>query len=809
MPVVLNPGAQPDFAPSKDPGQGPIYLPNVNQLRGTNSLEAVVTLNSLTLNTLVQFTVGTDLLFFKLLPNAADTSIPNIEVAPLDYNATTNNVHWRLVGGFGINLMAAARVTNSGNISIPNNLNTALTFDTSRFSSGEWDSTTNPSRITCLVDGIYNISASVTFAANASGTRKLAIRKNGSNEIASSAPVGTSTSAGTASTVDLVASTTAKLVAGDYVEMTVLQTSGGDLNVLQSDQKSPEFSAVRLSSLTPVESDPTIPVTDTTGVANEVQDLSLTDAGWYRIWQGAYPSSGSFQITRLLQGDGQTSDTLVDFTIIAGSPEGVINIKRNAIPTVTSPSIDGVRVSHLASAVLSYVDVHITRAGLWQIVHREDDLNFLAAPFIVPDDLLTPGLADAVLSYALKPNVTGGSGVMDFPEWDVNGGLFAKPQTNNWAAWTGTPNRAAVDTATGTLTNALQHLKALIDDLISIGILPVGLPATMLYSDMLSLASYLVSENVVANLTDIFRVSVAPDTTAQAIYVPFGTLNSHTRYFMQGYSWSTANGRVEWSTFWGTWTIYNEAGTRLYHSGGTEANPWNVVQWKDEGASNVSVTTVAPNIPMTYNLLTDTHTAMIITGTTANAWDGLYLRVADVGGKRSYSLVGTGTNGKRIEWAGGGGGIWTIRDNSSTYATESDGGSPTYPDQVTSWSASVAMNGVNASELMAGVTIGGNATYNGQYVPVKGAYDNLGGKKLIYRRLDGAYYIEEAGSFAWSILNGISGTVLLSSNSPGYFPWNADWSVVGLTAQKSLIASPGWTAGSAFPSLNTTGNWHL
>jgi len=35
-----------------------------------------------------------------------------------------------------------------------------------------------------------------------------------------------------------------------------------------------------------------------------------------------------------------------------------------------------------------------------------------------------------------------------------------------WTQWTGTASRATVDTATGTLTNALQAIKALIDDLV-------------------------------------------------------------------------------------------------------------------------------------------------------------------------------------------------------------------------------------------------------------------------------------------------------------------------------------------------------
>jgi len=341
----------------------------------------------------------------------------------------------------------------------------------------------------------------------------------------------------------------------------------------------------------------------------------------------------------------------------------------------------------------------------------------------------------------------------------------------------------------------------LIDDLVEVGIVRVGLAASMTYADMLNLDAGLVSENVVANISDIFRVSVSPNADTLGIYVPVGTFNSHTSYKMQGHGWSSANGRCEWSTTWSTWTIYKEDGTRLYHSAATEASPWLVAQWKDEAAANVAVTTIAPNIPMTYNALTDTHTAQVIDGTTA--FNGLYLRVTDVNSRRSYKLVGTATNNKRIEWSGT---AWLIKDDSSTFAT--GGENVTYPDQVSSWSTATdtpRLLGINAISLMDGVLIGGGA-YNGRYVPVKGAYNNLGGRKLIYRRVDGAYYIENDGT-KWSILDGIAGTVQVSSQNDGRFPWNANWS--GLTAQQNNIASPGWVANTTFPALNTTGNWHI
>ena len=121
------------------------------------------------------------------------------------------------------------------------------------------------------------------------------------------------------------------------MELVALQNSGGNLSVLQSSQYSPEFAAVRLSPFSdlPVFSQPPtggVPPNFTTppGVTDTQKTFSITDIGWYRIWSGQYPNSTSFNIKRSDNGDGQTSDTVVDATIIADSPEGIINISRNA-----------------------------------------------------------------------------------------------------------------------------------------------------------------------------------------------------------------------------------------------------------------------------------------------------------------------------------------------------------------------------------------------------------------------------------------------------------------------------------------------
>jgi hypothetical protein len=90
---------------------------------------------------------------------------------------------------------------------------------------GMWSSSVNPSRITIQRAGYYHCVANVTFAASATGDRELYFVKNGAGVIgrqsAKSATLVTSQS--TAAILELVA--------GDYLEVFVNQTSGGALNI--------------------------------------------------------------------------------------------------------------------------------------------------------------------------------------------------------------------------------------------------------------------------------------------------------------------------------------------------------------------------------------------------------------------------------------------------------------------------------------------------------------------------------------------------------------------------------------------------
>lgn len=82
-------------------------------------------------------------------------------------------------------------------------------------------------RLTVPLDGWYTFTAYASFAANATGIRGAKIRQGGSTTLAVDR-----VSAASAGTTELTVSTgPVSLSATNYVELTVEQTSGGNLNV--------------------------------------------------------------------------------------------------------------------------------------------------------------------------------------------------------------------------------------------------------------------------------------------------------------------------------------------------------------------------------------------------------------------------------------------------------------------------------------------------------------------------------------------------------------------------------------------------
>ena len=138
----------------------------------------------------------------------------------------------------------AARVTRSSAQSIPDSLNTNLAFDQERYdTAGVHDNATNNSRLTAPVTGIYAVTAQFTWGGSAgTGCRFAGVMKNGSTLIARSQQLPGDD--------DENITTQVRLAAGDYVEVLVLQTSGGSLTVAANgiaQQFTPEFSMTWLA----------------------------------------------------------------------------------------------------------------------------------------------------------------------------------------------------------------------------------------------------------------------------------------------------------------------------------------------------------------------------------------------------------------------------------------------------------------------------------------------------------------------------------------------------------------------------------
>lgn len=135
------------------------------------------------------------------------------------------------------------KVYNSANISVPNNTETALTFDTELWDTdGMHDTVSQTERLTCVTAGKYYIHACVEFAAGNTGYRLLSIRLNGSTYLAR-----IKVQAATSSQPTILAlSTEADLVAADYVELTAWHTQGSAINAVYAAAYSPNFGMRRL-----------------------------------------------------------------------------------------------------------------------------------------------------------------------------------------------------------------------------------------------------------------------------------------------------------------------------------------------------------------------------------------------------------------------------------------------------------------------------------------------------------------------------------------------------------------------------------
>lgn len=132
-----------------------------------------------------------------------------------------------------------ARVYNSANISCTNGVHTYLTFNSERYDTDSFHSTsTNTDRLTIPVAGVYRVTAHVRFASNATGSRALRLEVNGSTLIALENSPAVAVGYGQ---TERTISTEYKFAANDYIRISAYQDSGSTINVEAGGNFSPEF----------------------------------------------------------------------------------------------------------------------------------------------------------------------------------------------------------------------------------------------------------------------------------------------------------------------------------------------------------------------------------------------------------------------------------------------------------------------------------------------------------------------------------------------------------------------------------------
>jgi hypothetical protein len=150
-------------------------------------------------------------------------------------------------GIFNAHQQPAVRVFHNAAQSISNNTLTALAFNSERFdtaggtASTQHDTATNNSRLTCLYAGKYQITGNFEWSTLPGGA-EIRIRLNGTTTIAYGTMAGSTSDWRRPSITTLY-----DLAVNDYVELMVLQTSGGAINVNSAANYSPEFMMVRVA----------------------------------------------------------------------------------------------------------------------------------------------------------------------------------------------------------------------------------------------------------------------------------------------------------------------------------------------------------------------------------------------------------------------------------------------------------------------------------------------------------------------------------------------------------------------------------
>jgi hypothetical protein len=167
-------------------------------------------------------------------PNGAGTANLN------DLAVTTAKLADGAVTWPKLTLQSYARVHRNAALSIPNNAQTAITFDTIETNVGGLFVAGSPDRFTIQQNGVYLFGGVCGLAGAAGGANRLLfIQLAGANLVEQSGPVGP--------TVFFAMSTIAALTAGQAMQLIVYQDSGGALALNVAGTPQPTFWIARMA----------------------------------------------------------------------------------------------------------------------------------------------------------------------------------------------------------------------------------------------------------------------------------------------------------------------------------------------------------------------------------------------------------------------------------------------------------------------------------------------------------------------------------------------------------------------------------
>lgn len=169
---------------------------------------------------------------YKICTSSTRPAAPFIYEGLMIYETDTdrqliwNGTAWRFVAG----ITPSARYQKTTTQSIPHGTVTVVSFTSAMEVYDTASLGNNDSRFTVPTgfDGLWAFGGNFVFASSSAGDRALLIGKNGSGTRLVQTEIGATT---TGPVCAYQATTEARLVAGDYIELFAFQTTGGALNI--------------------------------------------------------------------------------------------------------------------------------------------------------------------------------------------------------------------------------------------------------------------------------------------------------------------------------------------------------------------------------------------------------------------------------------------------------------------------------------------------------------------------------------------------------------------------------------------------